>query len=41
MSCLRKRLESEAVLEITLTTDDVIHLCIINACSGTSSKFYR
>nr|VFJ72543.1 MAG: hypothetical protein BECKFM1743A_GA0114220_106521 [Candidatus Kentron sp. FM] len=39
LSCLRKRLKSEVVLEITLTIDDVIHLDIINACFGASSKF--
>nr|VFJ46164.1 MAG: hypothetical protein BECKFM1743A_GA0114220_100335 [Candidatus Kentron sp. FM]VFJ49739.1 MAG: hypothetical protein BECKFM1743C_GA0114222_100752 [Candidatus Kentron sp. FM]VFK10495.1 MAG: hypothetical protein BECKFM1743B_GA0114221_101423 [Candidatus Kentron sp. FM] len=32
-------LKSEVVLEITLTIDDVIHLGIINAYFGASSKF--
>ncbi|VFN06668.1 MAG: hypothetical protein BECKG1743E_GA0114224_110521, partial [Candidatus Kentron sp. G] len=39
--CLQKRLGSQVVLEFTLTVDDVIHLDIINACFGTSSKFYH
>ena len=39
LSCFQKRRKSEVVLEITLTIDDVIHLDIINACFGASSKF--
>ncbi|VFM96047.1 MAG: hypothetical protein BECKG1743D_GA0114223_101996 [Candidatus Kentron sp. G] len=41
LSCFRKRLGSQVVLEITFTTDDVTHLDIINACFGASSKFYH
>nr|VFJ50173.1 MAG: hypothetical protein BECKFM1743A_GA0114220_100811 [Candidatus Kentron sp. FM]VFJ75686.1 MAG: hypothetical protein BECKFM1743C_GA0114222_108691 [Candidatus Kentron sp. FM]VFK22361.1 MAG: hypothetical protein BECKFM1743B_GA0114221_108551 [Candidatus Kentron sp. FM] len=41
LSCFLKRLKSQVVLEITLAMDGVIHLDIINACFGTSSKFYH
>ncbi|VFN04721.1 MAG: hypothetical protein BECKG1743D_GA0114223_106232 [Candidatus Kentron sp. G] len=39
LSCFQKRSKSEVVLETTPTMDDVIHLDIINACFGASSKF--
>ena len=41
LSCFQKRRKSEVVLKITLTIDDVIHLDIINAYFGASSKFYH
>ncbi|VFN02971.1 MAG: hypothetical protein BECKG1743D_GA0114223_106483 [Candidatus Kentron sp. G] len=36
---LPEPVESEVVLEITLAMDDVIHLDVINARFGASSKF--